>query len=265
MIFFLDRDGTINIDHNFVHLPQEWDFCDGAPEAIRTLNRLGFKVVVVTNQSGIIRQRFTLAKVMNLHRHVDQELAKHGAHIDAWYIAPWHPDRHTVLDPRLLHDRKPQTGMFERALLRFHGEFQADVNPPGDFPVSSSTPKPDILLTKNELRQLSQPPARSTPEIPSDLRPFLAEPLAEAQHAQNTTDIFERLHQPIKLPSNASSIFAQCFMAGDKITDLEPALKLGIKPFFIKSVWFSEKDSEWLEKNNIPVFERLIDVVNTLK
>jgi HAD superfamily hydrolase (TIGR01662 family) len=68
-IFFLDRDGTINVDTDFVHKPEEWEFCPGAPQAIRRLNAAGFKVVVVTNQSGVIRKRFSMADVVKLHEH----------------------------------------------------------------------------------------------------------------------------------------------------------------------------------------------------
>jgi len=53
--FFLDRDGTLNVDYNFVHKPEEWTWCKNALKAIRWMNENGYKVIVVTNQSGIAR------------------------------------------------------------------------------------------------------------------------------------------------------------------------------------------------------------------
>lgn len=113
--FFLDRDGTINVDYDFVHKSDDWTFCDGAVDAIRWMNKNKFKVIVVTNQSGIARGHFTLETVLRLHEWVDEELARHNAKIDGWYIAPWHPDFHDGKNPDLLKLRKPDTGMFLQA------------------------------------------------------------------------------------------------------------------------------------------------------
>ncbi len=176
-IFFLDRDGTINVDTDYVHTPEEWVFCEGALQAIKRLNDLGFKVVVVTNQSGIIRGRFTLAQVVELHKWVDGELAKIGAHINAWYIAPWHPNLHDELHPDLLHDRKPGTGMFEKAIRRF----------------------------------------KSDPSL--------------------------------------------CHMAGDKISDLQPAIKLGIKPHLIRSRFYESVDQDFIQKHKILVHNTLNELI----
>lgn len=113
--FFLDRDGTINIDHDYVHRKEEWDWCKGAIEAIKWMNDHGFKVIVVTNQSGISRGKYTVEQVNKLHDWVDAELAKHQAKIDAWYIAPYHP-LFSEGGPWPAEDRKPETGMFTKAI-----------------------------------------------------------------------------------------------------------------------------------------------------
>ena len=52
---FLDRDGTINVDKNYLYKIEDWEFIDGVIEGLQILQRLGFKLIVITNQSGIAR------------------------------------------------------------------------------------------------------------------------------------------------------------------------------------------------------------------
>ncbi|MDD2365460.1 MAG: D-glycero-beta-D-manno-heptose 1,7-bisphosphate 7-phosphatase [Desulfuromonadaceae bacterium] len=87
---FLDRDGTINIEKDYLFQIKDFEFVDGAVEAIRLLNRAGLFVVVVTNQSGVARGYYTEEDVENLHRHIAAELKVSGAHIDAWFYCPHH-------------------------------------------------------------------------------------------------------------------------------------------------------------------------------
>ena len=84
---FLDRDGTINIEKEYLHKVKDFEFIPGAPEAVRLLNQAGIMVVVVTNQSGVARGYYTEVDVENLHRHVVSELESSGAHVDAWLYA----------------------------------------------------------------------------------------------------------------------------------------------------------------------------------
>ncbi len=88
---FLDRDGTINVERDYLYRIEDFEFIDGAPEAIRRLKDAGFLVVVVTNQSGVARGYFGLEDVQVLHRHIQDELGKVGAAIDAFYVCPHHP------------------------------------------------------------------------------------------------------------------------------------------------------------------------------
>jgi D-glycero-D-manno-heptose 1,7-bisphosphate phosphatase len=88
---FLDRDGTLNVEKEYLHRPADFEFIPGAPEAIRRLNRAGYKVLVVTNQSGVARGYFELEEVEQLHRYVAARLAEYGARIDGFYVCPHHP------------------------------------------------------------------------------------------------------------------------------------------------------------------------------
>lgn len=90
---FLDRDGTINLEKNYLHRPEEFEFIPGAPEAVRLLKDAGYLVVVVTNQSGVARGYYAEADVERLHRHMDELLASHGTSIDRYYYCPHHPEQ----------------------------------------------------------------------------------------------------------------------------------------------------------------------------
>lgn len=113
---FLDRDGVLNIDHGYVHRWEDFQWVEGAKEAIGAFNRAGWLVFVVTNQSGIGRGYYTEADMHALHARMLEDLTASGAQIDAIYFAPQHPeaeiDAYRHPDPP---DRKPNPGMLLRA------------------------------------------------------------------------------------------------------------------------------------------------------
>ncbi len=116
---FLDRDGTINIELEFLHRPEDFVFIPGAPQAIRLFNDAGFVVIVVTNQSGIARGYYDEAAVHRLHNHVDAELARFGARVDAYYFCPHHPEYGIGDYGKECECRKPKPGMLFRAAADF--------------------------------------------------------------------------------------------------------------------------------------------------
>jgi len=112
---FLDRDGTINEEVDFLSSPDDLRLIPGSAEAIRQANALGFKVIVVTNQSGIARGLLTEEQLSHIHQRLIDELQHHDARIDAIYHCPHHPD---TGDLPYRHDcicRKPKTGMIDQA------------------------------------------------------------------------------------------------------------------------------------------------------
>lgn len=112
---FLDRDGVLNADHGYVHAVDRLDWIAGAPQAVKLLNDAGYRVIVVTNQSGIARGYYDQAAVETFHSHMQDVLAAQGARIDAFYYCPHHPDG-TVPGLAITCDcRKPGTGMLEQA------------------------------------------------------------------------------------------------------------------------------------------------------
>lgn len=109
---FFDRDGTINVNTGHLYEPEKLVFVPRAPELIRSFNERGYLVIVVTNQAGIAKGYYTEAQMHALHSVINERLrAEYGAHIDAFYFCPHHPDFTGVCDCR-----KPKTGMLERAI-----------------------------------------------------------------------------------------------------------------------------------------------------
>jgi len=112
---FLDRDGTIIKEVSYLSRLEDIRLMEGAADGISLLNRAGFKVIVVTNQSGIARGFFDRAFVEETHREIGRMLAQKGAHIDAWYYCPHHPDEGEPPYRRNCSCRKPETGMIDKA------------------------------------------------------------------------------------------------------------------------------------------------------
>ena len=90
-VVFMDRDGTINVEKNYLYRPEELTFIPGAEAAIKRLNDSGYKVVVVTNQAGVARGYYSEDDVRKLHGFMQEELKKSGAHIDRFFYCPHHP------------------------------------------------------------------------------------------------------------------------------------------------------------------------------
>jgi D-glycero-D-manno-heptose 1,7-bisphosphate phosphatase len=111
---FLDRDGTIIFDRHYLADPEGVELLPGAGEAVARLNAAGFAAVLATNQSGIARGYFTEAQYAAVHARLVDELARHGARLDAEYHSP------DLQDGGPDGDRKPGAGMFLRA-AREHG------------------------------------------------------------------------------------------------------------------------------------------------
>jgi D-glycero-D-manno-heptose 1,7-bisphosphate phosphatase len=124
---FLDRDGVINHDDNYVHRPEQVRWIDGAIDAIRWLNDEGYYVFVVTNQAGVARGYYAEDDVNSLHAWMQDELRRHGAHIDGFEYCPYHPEGTVEQYRRVSELRKPNPGM----LLKLQKEW--DTNIAGSF------------------------------------------------------------------------------------------------------------------------------------
>ncbi|MFC3396509.1 D-glycero-beta-D-manno-heptose 1,7-bisphosphate 7-phosphatase [Brenneria rubrifaciens] len=108
---FLDRDGTINIDRGYVHEIDQFQFIDGVIEAMQELKKMGFALVVVTNQSGIARGKFTEDEFMQLTEWMDWSLADRDVDLDGIYFCPHHPEQGEGDYRQTCDCRKPAPGM----------------------------------------------------------------------------------------------------------------------------------------------------------
>jgi histidinol-phosphate phosphatase family protein len=116
----LDRDGTIIEDRGYVGSVDRVVLLDGAAEAVAALNAAGIPVAVATNQAGVARGYYGIADVRAVHAHLDEILASHGAHVDAWLFCPYHPEGVVDEYARWSSDRKPAPGMALAAAQRLH-------------------------------------------------------------------------------------------------------------------------------------------------
>lgn len=107
---FLDRDGTLIAEKKDLADPDRVEFIAGAFEALRALRAAGYRIVVVTNQSGIARGVFSLAEYHAVEARIKQSLADGGIQLDGVYFCPHHPDFGGPCECR-----KPKLGMYREA------------------------------------------------------------------------------------------------------------------------------------------------------
>lgn len=112
---FLDRDGTLVHPRHYPSRPQDLRLYDDIGPELRALRRMGFFLVVITNQSGLARGLFTVADLDRMHAHLRERLAAQGVWLDAIYYCPHHPDGVIPELARRCDCRKPAPGMLLRA------------------------------------------------------------------------------------------------------------------------------------------------------
>ncbi len=117
---FLDRDGVVNQEIGYLHRPEDVRWVEGIFSLARTARRSGYRLVIVTNQSGIARGLYTTAEFEALMSWIAAEFRAEGAPLDAVYHCPYHPVHGLGAWRREHEDRKPAPGMLLRA-AREHG------------------------------------------------------------------------------------------------------------------------------------------------
>ncbi|MDR7343126.1 D-glycero-D-manno-heptose 1,7-bisphosphate phosphatase [Pantoea alhagi] len=122
---FLDRDGTVNVDHGYVHEIDDFQFIDGVIEAMQELKKMGYALVLVTNQSGIARGMFSEDQFMQLTEWMDWSLADREVDLDGIYYCPHHPEAAVESYRQQCDCRKPQPGMLLSAMKELNIDMAA--------------------------------------------------------------------------------------------------------------------------------------------
>lgn len=131
---FIDRDDTICKDVGYCRRPDDMELLPGSAEGIKSFNEKGFKVVVITNQSGIARGYFNEETLARIHEKMKNDLHRSGAYIDAIYCCPHHPEDGCSC-------RKPEPELGRRAIR------DLDIDPAGSFVIGDRLK--DILFGKS--------------------------------------------------------------------------------------------------------------------
>ena len=111
---FLDRDGTMIVEKNYLSRPEDVEIFPATTAGLKRLAGAGFKLFIVSNQSGVGRGYFRMADVENVNRHLCAELARDGIRFQKMYIAPEAPDqpsRGRKPSPQFLFDARDEFGL----------------------------------------------------------------------------------------------------------------------------------------------------------
>jgi D,D-heptose 1,7-bisphosphate phosphatase len=111
---FLDRDGTVIAEREYLHKVEDVQVLPGAGRALKRLQEAGFQLFIVSNQSGVGRGYFTLAEVEQVNAHLNHELTRDGVRLQKIYVAPEAPDmpsRGRKPSPQFLFDARDEFGI----------------------------------------------------------------------------------------------------------------------------------------------------------
>lgn len=109
---FLDRDGTINVEADYLHECEKMQFIPGSVEALSILKEKGYLLIVISNQSGVGRGFFPMEDVERVNAYMNEFLRMKNAEIDAFYCCPHVEEDHCTC-------RKPATGLYRKAAQDF--------------------------------------------------------------------------------------------------------------------------------------------------
>lgn len=124
---FLDRDGVINVDKNYVIKKSDMEFIDGIFKLVRTANFAGYMVIVVTNQSGIGRKMYTLENFIDLSNWMKLKFLRNFSEIDDIFFCPFHPTEGVGKFKKNSLNRKPNPGMILAAKRKYNLDLNSSI------------------------------------------------------------------------------------------------------------------------------------------
>lgn len=122
---FFDRDGTINIDYGYIYKINHFQFINGVIHACKKLKEMGFLLVLITNQSGIARGKFSEKQFYYLIHWMNQSLANFNVYLDGIYFCPHHPEAKIEIYRKECNCRKPYPGMLLKAMYELRIDMEA--------------------------------------------------------------------------------------------------------------------------------------------
>jgi D-glycero-D-manno-heptose 1,7-bisphosphate phosphatase len=157
---FLDRDDTLIEDPGYINHPDQVKLLDGAARALVELKRMGYKLIVASNQSAVARGIVTEKVLNEIHDRLSQLLAEKGAFLDRIYYCPYHPDGVVEKYRKESDSRKPNPGM----LLTAAGEMDIDLgqswfigNSPRDVEAGLRAGCKTILIKRSQVNKRPSP------------------------------------------------------------------------------------------------------------
>ena len=117
---FLDRDGTINVDKNYLYKVEDFEFLPDVIESLKKFQDLGYLLIIITNQSGIARNYYTKDDFLKLKKWLINYLNNYSIHISNIYYCPHGPDS-------ICECRKPKLGLFEQAAKDFDIDLDSSI------------------------------------------------------------------------------------------------------------------------------------------
>lgn len=118
-VAYIDRDGTINVEKEYLKHPDEVELIPGSEKAIRLLNQAGYRVFGISNQSGVARGYFTIEDVLAVNKKIIELLAKGGGNLEEIFYCPHHPEGTLPEYSKTCGCRKPATGLIEQAVEKY--------------------------------------------------------------------------------------------------------------------------------------------------
>ena len=119
-VIFLDRDGTINEDKHYIYKIENFEFISGAVTALKLFQSAGYKLIIITNQSGIAKGIYEEKDFLILNNYMCSTLAKEGILINGVYYCPHHPDAKISMYKVDCDCRKPKLGLYKKAIYDFN-------------------------------------------------------------------------------------------------------------------------------------------------
>ncbi|MBQ3438121.1 MAG: D-glycero-beta-D-manno-heptose 1,7-bisphosphate 7-phosphatase [Fusobacterium sp.] len=113
---FLDRDGTINVEKDYIYKIEDLEFEKGTIEALKTFKKMGYLLIVITNQSGIARNYFSEEDLHKFNQNMNNILKENEAEIDNFYFCPHHPEHGIGEYKKVCSCRKPNNKLIEDAI-----------------------------------------------------------------------------------------------------------------------------------------------------